>query len=89
MNDNDPQREILRRLREIEAEQRRMNEKLEKHLAVLAERCPTRAERLDAVEEKVAALEAEEHKRKGGKAVLAALLGLAGAAGAVAAKMLE
>jgi hypothetical protein len=56
--------------------------------AMLSERCEAREKTLDDFELRIRKLEAAEHKRKGGMAVLAVLMGLASAAGAAAMRLL-
>jgi hypothetical protein len=77
--DDDFQDEALRRMGNVE-------QSLAALVGRLDERCPAQSRRLDEVEATARRLEAAEHRRKGGMAVLAAMSGMAGA---LAAKFLE
>jgi hypothetical protein len=66
------QRELLERLTRIETQ--------------LTERCSVRGEALEDLQERVALLEAMEHRRKGGIAAMCAMLSAAGALGGLVVK---
>ena len=69
---------------EVKVALARIETKLEAHFS----RDDERAERWNDHEERLAALEAEENKRKGGKAMLVALMGAAAALGGLIVKLL-
>jgi hypothetical protein len=80
VSDNDFQGEVLRRMGNMERGLAALTARLD-------ERCPAQSRRLDGVERTVRNLEAAEHSRKGGKAVLAAMFAGASAVGAILTKL--
>lgn len=79
MGERDFQAEIFNRLGKLEQGQAAL-------LSRLDERCAYRLAALDDLERRVGALEASEHRRRGGMAVMMALWAGAGAIGAGLAK---
>ena len=79
MSEHDFQAEVLHRMGNLERGLAALTARLD-------ERCPAQSRRLDEVENALKKLEAAEHRRKGGMAVLAAAGGIAGA---FLAKILE
>jgi len=68
----------------VEVRLARIEVKLDAHFS----RDDERAAKWEGHEERIQALEAEENKRKGGKAMLVALMGAAAALGGIVAKLL-
>ena len=70
----------------MDAFQREMLERLTRIETQLKERCATRGSLLEGVEARVCALEALEHRRRGGFAVMGGLVSAAGVLGGLAVK---